>query len=75
MNGILDLIHPLKVEPLAPPIPNDVGLKKISDILTHNPAVNRTPEDWGKMAGATSQTLPRLFAGSGDGILDLGVHF
>ena len=61
MNVILDLIQTLKVDPLALPIPSDVRLQKISGILAQNPADNRTLEEWGKMAGATSRTLTRLF--------------
>ncbi len=61
MNVILDLIQTLKVAPLHLPIPRDIRLQKVSGTLTENPADNRSLEDWGKMAGASSRTLARLF--------------
>jgi AraC-like DNA-binding protein/quercetin dioxygenase-like cupin family protein len=61
IDMILDLVQILKVAPLDLPMPTDVRLKKISEILTVNPGDNRTLEDWGKSVGATDRTLARLF--------------
>lgn len=61
MEVIFDIIQTLKPTPLNLPIAQDNRLQKIFDMLTENPADNRTLEEWGKAVGATGRTLSRLF--------------
>lgn len=61
MDVIFDIIQTLKPTPLNLPIPQDNRLQRIYNMLTENPADNRTLEQWGKRVGATGRTLSRLF--------------
>ena len=61
MTLILDEIRELPIMPLHLPEPNDSRLKEIASRLKHDPADRRTLVDWGKVVGASSRTLARLF--------------
>ena len=69
LTVILDQIRSMRIAPLKLPIPDDVRLKKIYKHLSINPGDSRTLEAWGKMVGATSRTLSRLFR------LEIGMSF
>ena len=58
---ILDLIQTLRVTPLDLPTTDEPRLERITRSLIHNPADNRTLEDWGRLVGASGRTLARLF--------------
>lgn len=61
MGLILDEIRLMFTVPLKLPEPTDVNLKEITGAIKSNPADHRTLEAWGRMVGASSRTLARLF--------------
>lgn len=61
MDVILDQLQSLHETPLHIAIPDDVRLRRITDILLNDPADNRSLEQWAAVAGASSRTLARLF--------------
>jgi AraC-like DNA-binding protein/mannose-6-phosphate isomerase-like protein (cupin superfamily) len=61
MHVILDLVRTFEVAPLELPRPVDERLQQIANALTDNPADNSTLEEWGRVVGATTRTLARLF--------------
>ncbi len=61
MTLILDEIHAVSVAPLYLPEPRDPRLVQISTAMRAHPADNRTLDAWGRMVGASSRTLARLF--------------
>jgi len=69
MAVILDCLRKLKPTPLYLPIPADVRLRRITDVVAADPA-DRTPlTAWAKRAGASARTLARLF------VKDTGLTF
>ena len=61
MTLILDEIRAVSVAPLYLPEPRDPRLVQISTAMRANPADNRSLDAWGRMVGASSRTLARLF--------------
>ncbi|HTV36289.1 MAG TPA: helix-turn-helix transcriptional regulator [Xanthobacteraceae bacterium] len=60
---ILDEIRTLDAQPLHLPMPRDKRLRLICDMLLRDPGRHETLEQWADIAGASSRTLARLFAG------------
>lgn len=58
---ILDQLRSMPAPALPLPIPQDRRLRRLVEALLENPADNRSLEDWGRMVGASSRTLARLF--------------
>ncbi len=58
---ILDQLRSLPAPALPLPIPQDRRLRRLVEALLANPADNRSLEDWGRIVGASSRTLARLF--------------
>jgi len=56
-----DQIIVAKAAPLHLPLPNDSRLLKVCAELQRKPHSNRSLEQWGSYAGASSRTLQRLF--------------
>lgn len=61
MALILDEIRAVSVAPLHLPEPRDPRLVRMSTMIRANPADDRTLDAWGRMVGASSRTLARLF--------------
>lgn len=61
MTLILDEIRAVSVAPLHLPEPRDPRLVQISTAMRANPADKRTLDAWGRVVGASSRTLARLF--------------
>jgi AraC-like DNA-binding protein len=61
MTLILDEIRAVSVAPLHLPEPRDPRLVQISTAIKSNPADDRPLHAWGRMVGASSRTLARLF--------------
>lgn len=66
---ILDEIKALPVAPLHLPEPTDPRLQQIAAALKAHPADDRTLDVWGRIVGASSRTLARLFQ------TDMGLSF
>ena len=60
---ILDEIRTLRAQPLHLPMPRDKRLRTVCEALLRKPGREETLEQWSDMAGASSRTLARLFAG------------
>lgn len=58
---ILDQIRSLPAPALPLPLPRDRRLRRVVEALLEDPADNRSLEDWGRLVGASSRTLARLF--------------
>jgi AraC-like DNA-binding protein len=56
---IMDCIQGLEVAPLDLPAPDDERLKSIQQMLSDNPADQRTLSEWADVVGMTSRTLAR----------------
>jgi AraC-like DNA-binding protein len=61
MMLILDEIRAVSVAPLYLPEPTDPRLVQMSTAIRESPADNRSLDAWGRMVGASSRTLARLF--------------
>ena len=61
MRLILDEIRALSIAPLYLPEPSDPRLRQMTTALKRQPDDRRTLEAWGRMVGASSRTLARLF--------------
>ncbi|MCL1125882.1 AraC family transcriptional regulator [Shewanella surugensis] len=61
MTLLIAEIQQAPVSPLHLPWPKDPRLKKICQILQHNPADNRTLPELAQLSGASVRTLNRLF--------------
>ena len=61
MRLILDEIRQMSTVPLNLPEPEDPKLKQITGAIKNDPADHSTLEDWGRVVGASSRTLARLF--------------
>ncbi|HEX7967308.1 MAG TPA: helix-turn-helix transcriptional regulator [Stellaceae bacterium] len=61
MSLILDEIRAVPVLPLHLPWPEDARLRRLCAAIQDDPASERTLDDWGRMVGASSRTLARLF--------------
>ncbi len=61
MTLILDEIRAVSVAPLHLPEPKDPRLIKISTAIRANPADDQSLATWGRIVGASSRTLARLF--------------
>ena len=61
MGLILDEIRLMSTVPLKLPDPTDDNMKEITGAIKNNPADHRTMEAWGRMVGASSRALVRLF--------------
>lgn len=61
MEVIVDIVQGLEVAPLDLPTGSDARLGRIYDLLTEDPADNRSLESWGHEVGASARTLARLF--------------
>jgi AraC-like DNA-binding protein len=58
---VWDVIEPLPVATLSPPLPVDDRARKLADGLLADPADGRTLAAWGRAVGASERTLARLF--------------
>jgi AraC-like DNA-binding protein len=57
-----DLIVPLPVTTLSPPLPADERARKVADALLADVTDDRSLDAWGRAVGASGRTLARLFA-------------
>jgi AraC-like DNA-binding protein len=58
---VWDVIEPLPVATLSPPLPVDDRARKVADGLLADPTDGRTLATWGRAVGASERTLARLF--------------
>jgi AraC-like DNA-binding protein len=58
---VWDVIEPLPVATLSPPLPVDDRARKVADGLLADPTDGRTLAAWGRAVGASERTLARLF--------------
>jgi AraC-like DNA-binding protein len=58
---VLDLLSPLSVAAIAVPMPVDDRARRVAEALRADPADQRELAAWGRLAGASSRTLARLF--------------
>ena len=61
MQVLLDELRIAEATPLRLPMAKDERVMRVIDALLERPGDNRDLDDWGKMAGASSRTLARLF--------------
>ena len=57
-----DLIVPLPVTTLSPPLPSDERARRVADALLADVTDDRPLDAWGRAVGASGRTLARLFA-------------
>ena len=58
---VWDVIEPLPVATVSPPLPVDDRARKVADGLLADPTDGRTLAAWGRTVGASERTLARLF--------------
>jgi len=56
-----DLVRPLPVTALSPPMPRDDRARRLADALLADVADPRSLADWGRSVGASARTLSRIF--------------
>ena len=56
-----DLVEPLPVTTLSPPLPIDERARRVADALVGDVTDGRTLAAWGREVGASARTLARLF--------------
>lgn len=61
VNVALDRINSLDVVPLHLPLPTSPATVRIATEITHNPADNRSIEEWASQIGTSGRTLARRF--------------
>ncbi len=61
VSVLVDQLNKVEAPALPLPLPQDRRLTRIAEALMADPADDRSLEDWGKTAGASSRTLARLF--------------
>jgi AraC-like DNA-binding protein len=57
-----DLVVPLPVTTLSPPLPADERARRVADSLLADVTDDRPLDAWGRAVGASARTLARLFA-------------
>nr|WP_207943683.1 AraC family transcriptional regulator [Actinomadura sp. KC345] len=58
---MFDLVSPLPATTVHVPLPTDDRARRVADLLTCDPADQRTLTQWGRVVGASGRTLARAF--------------
>lgn len=61
MAVLHDRLRAMPAARLTVPLPRDARAKRVCEALLANPADDRSLDAWGRLAGASSRTLARLF--------------
>ena len=61
MRVLLDELRVAEATPLRLPMARDERVMRVIDALLKSPGDSRGLDEWGKIAGASSRTLARLF--------------